>query len=46
MRREWLTCSSDKYITIRDLVKVGAINTPRFGVVILGKGLDTIETFE
>lgn len=38
MRRDWLKCSPDQYITIKDLVKVGAISKPRFGVVLLGKG--------
>ena len=46
MRRDWLQCSPDKYITIRDLVKVGAIKQPRFGVIILGKGLNALENFE
>ena len=46
MKRDWLQCSPDNYITIRDLVKVGAIKKPRFGVIILGKGLHEIEDFD
>lgn len=46
MRRDWLKCSPDKYITIRDLYQVGVISKPRFGVVLLGKGFNSLTNFE
>ena len=45
LKRGALECSEDKFITIKDLQKVGAIKDPEIGVKLLGKGNHLIEGF-
>lgn len=44
MKRGALVCSQDKFITIRDLHRVGAVKDPKHGVKLLSKGSDLLKT--
>jgi large subunit ribosomal protein L15 len=42
LERKWLTCSPDKYITIKDLVDSGTVTKVKHGVKLLSKGYQTL----
>ena len=42
LQRKWLTCSPEKYITIKDLIDSGALSQAKFGVKLLSKGFHSL----
>lgn len=42
LERKWLTCSPEKYITIKDLVDSGAVTQAKYGVKLLSKGFKAL----
>lgn len=43
IKRKWLTCSADKYITIKDIVDSGLLCRVKWGVKLLSRGAEELE---
>lgn len=44
LRRNWLSCSPDKYITIKDMNDAGLIKGSKWGVKLLCQGVDRLKS--
>ncbi len=46
MKRDWLKCDADNYITIKDMNDCGAVTRPKNGVEVCGRGDDLLDDLD